>query len=391
MRATISFPVGGSHRMEPTWPVKLGERVFNLTVRDGIIKAVSVTFPGVDVSHAPEVAHDETKPIKMSINIAGSYRLRAERDIRAWQAIMAAYINLDIGFDDATMSYNPESIEEEARIQIKEFTSKKTPRQFSGRDEFSIYGRAFLAVEHGYDQIDRMAFYLDAVRAMEAQRPIDAYNNFYLWFESNYGVPFKTKDAVRSLARNQEFVDALKQAAADAESRPNSANTALKACLANPLDVEQLIKEIVLLRGFLRHHSLSNPARWDPANQGRYTEEAQFLGGVAFIIAFPQTIGRTWDVEYGEEFNRQAEEMHCMTEVHAVLTFREEEHTREAGLNLRFPTTQPSPALAKAVLEKVLEAFDEKSPGAQLYGIRARVVPHGPELFRYDLGPGMNR
>jgi len=391
VRATISFPVGGGHHMEPTWPVKLGDRVFNLIVRDGIIASVAVTFPGIDVMNAPRIERDDTKSIKTSIGIGGVYRLRAERDIRAWQAIMAAYINLDIDFDNATMSYSPETVDEEDRIEVSEITDGKSPRKFSGRDEFSTYGRAFLAVEHGYRQIDRMAFYLDAIRALEAQRPIDAYNNFYLWFESNYSIPFKTKDAVRALARNPSFYEALTQAAADPELRPKLASTALTAMFSDPLDVELLIKEIVSLRGFLRHHSLSNPARWDPANQGRYLEEAQFLGGIAFIIAFPDTIGRTWDSEYGEEFNRQAEELHCMTEVHAVLTFREEERTREVGLNLRFPTTQPSPALAKAVLEKVLEAFDEKSPGAQLYGIQARVVPHGPELFRYDLGPGMGR
>lgn len=391
MRVTVSFPIGGSHQMEPTWPIRLGDRLFGLKVEDGVMTAVSVTFLGVDVDQAPQLSHDETKKIKASISIGGTFRLRAERDVRAWQAILAPYISLDIGFDTQTMSYHPENVEEEDRIVIREFTTKGEPRRFSGRNEFSIYGRAFLAVQHGYHQIDQMAFYLEGVRAMEAQRPIDAFNNFYLWFESNYRIPFRTKDAVKELAAHHGFVAALKQAVADPDSRPKSPNSPLKAALSDPLNAVQLIKEIVELRGFLRHHSLSNSARWDPANQGRFWEEAKFLGAIAFIVAFPETVGRTWDAQYAEEFNRQAEEQHCMTEIHAVLTFREEERTREAGLNLRFPTTEPSPALAKAVLDKVLEAFDEKSPGAELFGIRARVVPHGPELFRYDLGPGMVR
>jgi hypothetical protein len=377
--------------MEPTWPIELGDRLFHLEVENGTVIAVSVTFPGINVAQAPEIVHDDTKKIRTSINIGGSFRLLAERDVRAWQAILAPYICFDIRFDDPTMSYHAETPEEESRIAVKRFTATKSPHKFGGRDEFSVYGRAFLAIQHGYDLIDRMAFYLEGMRALEAQRPIDAYNNFYLWFESNYGIPFKTKDAVRALASHQDFVNALTQAAADPESRPKSTTSPLTAIFGHPLDVQQLIREIVLLRGFLRHHSLSNPARWDPANQGRYIEEAQFLGGVAFIIAFPETVGRTWDEQYAAEFFRQAEEMHCLTEVHAVLTIREEDRTREVGLNMKFPTTQPSPALAKAVLEKVLEAFDEKSPGASLFGIRARVVPHGPELFRYDLGPGMGR
>jgi hypothetical protein len=377
--------------MEPTWPVKLGDRLFGLKVKDGIIKAVSVSFPGIDVGEAPTITEKNEGGIRASINIGGEFRLRAERDIRAWQAILAPHNALDILFDDATLSYHAEAREEEDKIAITEFTSSKSPLKIGGRNEYAIYGRSFLAIESGYDGIDKMAFYLEGFRALRSQRPIEAYNYFYLWFESNYHVPFKTKDAVKMLLAHTQFIDSLKQAANDPESRPKKVTSPLQSVLTTPLDVEQLVKEIVLLRGFLRHHSLSDPARWDPANQGQYAEEAQFLGGVAFIIAFPETVGRTWEVQYANEFNRQAEEMHCMTEVHAVLTFHEDERTREAGLNLRFPTKQPSAALAKAVLEKVLEAFNKSSPGAELYGIRARVLPNGPELFRYDLGPGMSR
>lgn len=80
-----------------------------------------------------------------------------------------------------------------------------------------------------------------------------------------------------------------------------------------------------------------------------------------------------------------------MIDIAVVLTIKEEDNVREVGLKLRFPGLGPSPLLSKAALQKTLEIFDERSPAAEVLGIRARIKPNGPELFRYDLGPGVGR
>ena len=391
MRVVVTFPIYGKHRMEATWPIEVGDRRFGLSVEDGFVKSVCVTFAGIDTVEAPTITGGRAEAGPPTINIGGNFLLRAERDIRAWQAILAPYINLSIGFDDSTIEYVAETANEERNIVLSKFSAKKVMPSFRGRDEYSIYGRAFLAIEYGYNHIEKMHFYIEGMKYLEVGRPIDAYNNFYLWFESNYSIPSRTNNAVNTLLKNDSFISALVHAARDAELRISSSSQYLKELGNIPLNLSQLIKEIVELRGCLRHHSLSNPARWDPANQGRFVKEAQFLAAVAFQIAFPETAGRTWSTEYINEFNRQTEELGCMTEVHAILTFKEEDHTSEAVLNLKFPTITAGASLAKAVLERALDKLNEKSPGAELYGIRSRIMPHGSELFRYDLGPSISR
>jgi hypothetical protein len=390
MRVTVTFPLKNNLRVEPSWPIRLGDRSLSLKCEEGFLKNVSIIFHGVSVLLAPKIVQDPTKAISTSINFIDGYRLKAERDIRAWQALLAPWSIVDIDFDTTTLDYSAEDQSEEKYIQISNFKTTRGQPIPRGNDEFAIYGRAFLAIESGYAAIDRVAFFIDGNRALEAKRPIDAYNSFYLFFEANYNLPFKTKDATSALCGNSVFMDALRQAIAEPVWKSRAEKMELKSLDLTTVDEAALVADLVGLRGRLRHNTLSNPNRWDPNKQQSYELEARFLGAIALAILLPE-FGKTFQTTYADEFVRQAEELHCMIEVHAILTIKENDVIQEVGLDLTFPTRTPSATLAKSVLQKVLEVFDEKSPGADLFAVRARIKPNGHELFRYDLGPSLPR
>ena len=390
MRVIVTFNVENKVRVEPSWPIRLGDRSIMLNCEEGLLKTVSITFHGVSSLLAPTIIQDRTAKISTSVNIRDGYQLKAERDLRAWQALLAPWSNPDIDFDTISLRYEAESKDEEDLIHIKSFNQSRGQSLRRGTDEFATYGRAFLAIESAYDAIDKMAFFIEGRKALDAVRPIDAYNNFYLFFESNYDLPFKTRAAVSTLLANGDFMNALRETIAEPEWQSRATKMSFESLRVNLVVEARLVEDIVKLRGYLRHNTLSNPNRWDPNKQSEYEMEARFLGGIAMAIALPE-FERTFGVSYAEEFVRQTEELHIMMEVHAVLMIREDDHIRDVGLDLRFPTLTPSASLAKAVLEAVLKVFDEKSPGAELFGVRARIKPHGPELFRYDLGPSLPR
>jgi hypothetical protein len=153
----------------------------------------------------------------------------------------------------------------------------------------------------------------------------------------------------------------------------------------------RLVKEIIELRGLLRHHSLNSPYRWNPDRQEDYEKEATFLSLVAYELAFPKTSGKLWEAPLLEQFSSLAAEMHMTTTVHVRLTIKEGDHIRDVGLDLTFPQRIHDAQLAHAVLTKALEEFDQKSPGAELFGMRAWIKSKGTELFRYDLGSSLPR
>lgn len=389
MRHTIKFPLKSSFKISSTWPVKLSDRSFFIERKDGLATHVSVTYRNLPVDQAPRISAEPNKDT--SIRFQGNRSLIAERDLRSWQSILAPYLPIDIDFLSPFETFEGENDEERAAIQISSF--EHGPYEPAGTPhDFSVLGRAFLAIEIGEPYIEPTAFYLQAIQDKKAERSIDSYNNLYLMLESMYNIPSKTKAAVESILDNQTIVASIdKTLASGAGVDLNLTSSRLSGFESWNSDKSQLVKSIVELRGFLRHHSGANPRRWNPLEQGKYKGEAAFLAYVCQQIMFPLTLDRTWDNQYAEEFIRQAKELRQMIDIALVLSIKEGDRVREVGLNMSFPESEPTPMLAQTSLSRALDEFEKRSPGAELYGIRARIKPNGPELFRYDLGPSVGR
>jgi hypothetical protein len=148
---------------------------------------------------------------------------------------------------------------------------------------------------------------------------------------------------------------------------------------------------IVRLRGFLRHHSLGNPKRWSLHEQTRYEAETTFLGLICQAIAYPRSFAVTWEGSHASAFQQQARELGFVIQISVTISLDDGAGPREVSLEMSYPGLEPSPMLAKAVLENSLREMDRRSPGAELLGLRARVKPSGRELLRYDLGPTIPR
>lgn len=391
MRHSIEFAVLNNVRVSNTWPIRLDDRLFFIK-RDGeTMKSVGVVFENVPIKEAPTIKNGNTDDSTPKISFPGRRALIAERDIRAWQSLIATYQYVDIDYDSKSEEFIPETEGERENIQIYGLTLNRGTHEIRHRHEFAILGRAFLAYKEGHSIIEMMAFYLEATKARAASRYIDAYNYFYLFLESNFHLKLNNRDAAVALAQNEAFRSAVTEFINDSLTREIRDQLKFSAISVWSEDPLPLALEIVKLRGFLRHHSLGNPNRWDPTEQGKYTAEASFLGASCQSIASPDSFDKTWERQYGDAFLRISAELGRVINVSVVLTITDDGQTRDVGLNLAFPFDEPSPLLAKSVMEKCLAELDQRSPGAELLGIRARVGPKGPELLRYDLGPSIGR
>jgi hypothetical protein len=377
--------------METGWPIRIGDRSIFLKCEKGVLNSVSITFHDVGIAEAPTITTDARREIATKLRFGGRHVLLAERDLRAWQSILAPFAVVDIDFDEWKIEWHAETPDEKKAITVHNFEQHAPRALVRGFDNFDIFAKAFLVVERGYGITDRMAFYLDARKFLDANRPIDAYNSFYLFFESNYDVPFRTRDAVKKLASVQEFVDALLRVSDEFRRDTRDSGVTFSALEADRLDIAQLIKQIVELRGFLRHNSLSNPDRWEPSKQDKFGREARFIGLVARYVAHPETLALVFDVGIAGEFMRQTKEIGCMTDILVTASVREADNIHDRQIKMSFPTRTPGASLAKSVLERCLEVLNDKAPTSEIIAIRARVLPNGPELFRYEIGPTLER
>ncbi|WP_128151181.1 hypothetical protein [Paenirhodobacter ferrireducens] len=377
-------------RVQTPFSIKSEGRIYHVE-RDGErISSVSVIFPGVSVDEAPKIIPAVEAKTIPTISITDRYTLIAERDIRTWQAILATYQGLEIDFNHAEVSYNAETPEEESLISLKSFTIGKDHYPEIAAQDYSMFGRAFLAIKDSYEDIDKIAFYVEGYRHLKAGHCIDAYNQFYLFLEANFGLPFKTKDAVKALQGNRQFIDAVNEVISEKSWKTDRVKLTLKGFEGDTYDISAVTNSIVLLRGHLRHNTLSNPNRWNPNDQEKHRLDALFIAAVCQAIARP-TFLKTFNEIYAKEFFDQAVENKHMLKVRVTITMKDMERVRDQQIDMNFPTRDESPELAKVVMQKALEAFDHNAAGADLYAIRAVVIPTGKELFRYDLGPSISR
>jgi hypothetical protein len=237
-----------------------------------------------------------------------------------------------------------------------------------------------------------MSFFIRGNGDLRTGRYVDAYNNFFLFVETQFLRSTDTKKAVASLLASAEFMAGL-QASVDAvgknrQQKPMIFDDALRRWATDPLP---LVKEIVLLRGKLRHHSLRHQERGDPTKHGAHEEEAHFLARVAQAIAFPETVNVFLNEPYQGRFLAMADEVHQTIVVNVRITARFNEQIHDVALNMKFPQRSPSLQLAREVLNRSLSTFDERSPGAQLIALRATIAGSGVELLRFEVGGSLPR
>jgi hypothetical protein len=392
LKLTVTFPIINPIRVNHPWPIQVGEKTYMLVTNDDFVTAVGVRFSQLPVGLSPELKYTDEGPVRAHLKLnVGSYVLMAEHDLRAWQSLLQAYAPLDIDFDNPKEEYEAESDAERQEIKVHNFSRSKKERIWHA-GEFGILARAFLAIDTGRPLIEVMALFRDASKASRAGRAIDAYNGYYLFIETQCcRGRTGTQQATNELLNNREFMTALSKVAEDALRDKDLRHVRFKSLVSWAADPLPLVREIVELRGHLRHHSLGSQHRWDPDRQDQYEREARFLSLVAFQIAFPRTTGKLFEEPLLKQFSELAEARHMTITVHVKLTVREDSVLHDISLNMTFPQPRPDVQLAKAVLAKALEMLEEKSPAAELFAIRAWQKANGAELFRYDVGPTLPR
>src|SRR4051794_38773142 len=99
--------------MPHPWPIPLAGRTYFVETENELISAVGVLFTGAPIEHAPEFRITPGGLTGAHLNMrSGRYVLMAERDIRAWQALLTCYVPIDIDFDHASEDFKPENEEE---------------------------------------------------------------------------------------------------------------------------------------------------------------------------------------------------------------------------------------------------------------------------------------
>lgn len=357
MIVTISFKIRNRVRIAPHFPVETKESTLFLQTDNGLLTSAGIVRRGIDVKHAPKFTQTSSTDngAKHTLSVeSGFYKVLAERELREWQAVLASYLVIDIDFDDVSSTFTPENESERSAIQVTSFHHAAGEKD-QNPIEFEHIARAFLMKEEASARLEDVAHYRDASIAKSAGRNVDAYNGYFLFLETRYcDGKTKQREQVRRLLGETVFVDKLKSAVGSfkAEFAGKSSRLPVEDC--DESDVSKLVKEIILLRGELRHHSLNSPRRWDPNNVKRYELEARFLGAVCGYILLEELFLRTYQPEVMQAFVAQAHKNNFSL---ALLIHRlPYDGHRIDAMRVTFPTSVPDIRTAVAAFSNVIDA-----------------------------------
>jgi len=340
---------------------------------------------------APRFEDDPNPKIPSQLVFQRSMVLSVEKKIRIWQSLLSTYVVVDVDFDSPVEEYRAEDESERSKIPVRSF-QRNSGRRDAYVGDFSPFGRAALADKVDDRLIEKMSFFIHARIDLDLNRIIDSYDNFYLFLESNFLLNSKTRLAVEKLSSETKFITAVDEYLGDTTLHDERKDPAFPGVTKWDADKRALVREIVELRGHLRHNSLAHDGRWDINDQERYRHQAVFIGMVCHIVARELTHDVIWLDLYGERFKALSKKVGAVKSIVATITIKENSLTRDLSFRISVPSAELSAGLAKFILKTCVDKLEERAPAAELLAIRAYADDEQRrELMRYDLGPSVLR
>lgn len=385
MIITIAFKVKNRLEIAESWPIKVGETTFFLECRDGLVQNACISYTGVNVDKAPKIqpltstnAHYE---IVMMVN---EYISMAIKKIMDWQTIISGKYIFDLDFDSYELRFQPENMTEEKKIPIRSF------HRYDGDSRkvscvFEQIGKAFYVGPIENFRIESTSHFREGRIAYDSGRYIDSYNNMFLFLETRYcDGKTKTAQQIQLLSENPIFISALKQALSSFQSSDFLKSSHLAVLSDITKEIKEKIKAIVHLRGYLRHHSLKSPQRWDPNKQDKYEVPARFLGLVVGHIVIEETLNDIYAPEPLKLFQEMAISGGRETKI-IVNTVRLEKKPT-LSLNISFPTTVMSSKLSLSTAREAISFCERSDQLPDTVKIEATHSKTGMELVVIELG-----
>jgi hypothetical protein len=298
MKCKYSFPIKADVRFPTGIKFKL---------KEGVLSEFAVTFSDFPENFIPSIVPHKEGEVKASISLpCGPFWNDLVSDIRTIEGALCMWGVTEISVDCCKIEWIPETESEKERIQIYSFsmTREENPPEnlTMGVD---LFVRSVLAVADLRESETLMNFYRRGKLDVLEERYIEAIYDFYFFLETLFADgKFREDDVVRNFSMSKELLKAIDGVRRDIDPRIRSEPNLLKEFGEKYLkkSSDEIIKHIVILRGFLHHHTQKRKGIWHPSNQKEYKLDALTLHGICHDIVSDRTIGVLFKAERVEEF-----------------------------------------------------------------------------------------
>ena len=294
MRAQLTYPVEASFHLTEHWPLALHDLEVRFDAVDGRIDAIVCIWPLGPEDRPPTIAPMEEGQRgigKLDFHLVR--REEIEHLVRTVQGLLSLHGTIDVDFERPKLEWLPETPEEEMSIAIT--VSGKPPDVDVYKPEklsFELVGRAVLGADAASKLEVALSFLRRARRDLKERRYIEAiYNSFFFLetlFAAGYSDPKKVEKSLLASDVVRSAIAAIRSFPIDP---PRGFTTRAELAVWDERvkqlarTDEEIVGELVRLRGSLHHNAPKGPAAWHPDKSLDFRVHAHTLHDIALACA----------------------------------------------------------------------------------------------------------
>jgi len=300
MKCRYHFPVKGRIRPSINVPVPSRGWLYQFKTEDGIITGIDVIVPLPNREDWPKIREDPSPGIAAQIEPKTPHLPWIQRELRALQGLLAFFGLHYIELERPAVEWLPESEQERKLLHIYKY--KREIQDLSNNKiiplPFDVLARAVIASDAATDIEVPLNFFRRGMLDVYAGNYIEAIYDFYFVLENQFGDgKFKTAAVSNAFLKSEKLISCIERALADPGPMITSQGRINEQFekVYGKVDIEESIKNIIKLRGYLHHHTSKRRDIWNPEDQGRYEMEALFLQSVTYNVVFEISKPYLWD------------------------------------------------------------------------------------------------
>ncbi|NOX65054.1 MAG: hypothetical protein GXO85_04460 [Chlorobi bacterium] len=312
MKCKYKFKIIGKIKPSHIYPIMARGATYEFEVNEsGVATYIVVTIKTDDERYWPNISKSSTPGVAFHLNISENPLIFFVRmELRIIEGLLSLYGVHSIGLNYPQIEWIPENEEEKEKMKIFNFKTGTT--ELSDNEiiptPFDIIARSIIGADKGYDVEVALSFYRKGRIDVEEKRYIEAIYNFYFLLESTYGNgKFKKRQISTEFKNSTILIESIQSVQNDPRTRILS-NPKLKQEYENKYknkSPENIIDQIIELRGFLHHHTSKRKGIWHPENQDKYKLDALFIQLISFNVAFRLSEICVFDEEVTRTYEKQ--------------------------------------------------------------------------------------
>ncbi|MFQ5713875.1 MAG: hypothetical protein ACE5GU_07580 [Candidatus Scalinduaceae bacterium] len=306
MRCKYIFKVHGRIKPAQSIPFQVSDYLFEFCVEKKFIREIHVSFPVSD-RELPSITQNPEPGVAMHINMKSPRLAEVEEIVRSIEGLWAFWGVESIDVHLPKNEWIAESDEEKKKLQLFNFSLEKNEledheiRPIS----FDLLARPIISAVKRKKHDVVLAFYRRGCNDIKKEEYIEAIYDFYFVLESAFAKGKNKNYAVeKEFLKSKDLRKHIESCRDDAELirtlRPEDRHK--YRTLLDGKSIDELIKFIVSIRGFLHHHTEKRHDIWNPEKQGRFKAEAFFLQNLCYKITLDVFMARTYDKEVIQEY-----------------------------------------------------------------------------------------